>query len=76
MHREAFDGLQELTEVCKQIDEWREIRDADWDEEIGALREATGELIPAPPMLLFGDIKGYPAGFRGFTVPQVRKTSN
>ena len=61
---QVFDGLQDFVEACKQIDDWRQIDDADWDEEIGALREVTGELIPDPPMLLFDNIKGYPAGFR------------
>jgi len=64
MEWKAFDSLQEFVEACKQIDEWREIEGADWNEEIGALREVTAELIPDPPMLLFDRIKGYPAGFR------------
>ena len=64
MRGQAFDGLQEFVEACKQIDDWRQIDGADWNEEIGALREVTGELIPDPPMLLFDNIKGYPAGFR------------
>lgn len=64
MEWKAFDSLQEFVEACKQIDEWREIEGADWNEEIGALREVTAERIPDPPMLLFDRIKGYPAGFR------------
>lgn len=64
MEWKAFDGLQEFVEACKAIDEWRDIKDADWDEEIGALREVTAESIADPPMLLFDSIKGYPAGFR------------
>lgn len=64
MEWKAFDSLQEFVEACKQIDEWREIEGADWNEEIGALREVTAELIQDPPMLLFDRIKGYPAGFR------------
>ena len=64
MEWKAFDSLQEFVEACKQIDEWREIEGADWNEEIGALREVTAELIEDPPMLLFDRIKGYPAGFR------------
>jgi 4-hydroxy-3-polyprenylbenzoate decarboxylase len=34
------------------------------DLEIGALIEATTELIPQPPLLLFDDIPGYPGGYR------------
>ena len=64
MEWKAFDSLQEFVEACKQIDEWREIEGADWNEEIGALREVTAELIEDPPMLLFDRIKGYPAGYR------------
>lgn len=62
---EAFtNDLHEYIDACKKIDRWREINDADWKEEIGALTEATAELIDDPPMLIFDRIKGYPAGFR------------
>ncbi len=56
MERKAFDSLQEFVEACKQIDEWRAIDGADWNEKIGALREVTAELIQDPPMLLFDRI--------------------
>ena len=59
-----YNDLREHIEACKQADDWREIYDADWKEEIGALTEATAELINDPPMLMFDRIKGYPAGFR------------
>ncbi len=39
------------------------IEGADWDNEIGALIEATAELDQRP-LLLFDKIKDYPAGFR------------
>ncbi len=64
MERKTFDSLQEFVEACKQIDEWRAIEGADWNEEIDALREVSAELIQDPPMLLFDRIKKYPVGFR------------
>ena len=77
MEWQAFDGLREFVAACKQIDEWREIKDADWDEEIGALREVTAESIPDPPMLLFDRIKGYPTGFRvvGLLMASYKRTA-
>ncbi len=77
MEWKAFDSLQEFVEACKQIDEWREIEGADWNEEIGALREVTAEQIPDPPMLLFDRIKGYPAGFRvvGLLMSSYKRTA-
>ena len=64
MSGEIFDGLQEYVEACKAVDDWKLIEGADWNEEIGALVEATAELFPEPPMLVFDRVKGYPAGFR------------
>lgn len=77
MEWKAFDGLQEFVEACKHIDEWRDIGGADWNEEIGALREVTAEQIPDPPMLLFDRIKGYPAGFRvvGLLMSSYKRTA-
>jgi 4-hydroxy-3-polyprenylbenzoate decarboxylase len=62
--RFPWDDLRTFIELAKEIDDWREIRGADWNLEIGALREATAELIPEPPMLIFDEIKGYPRGYR------------
>jgi len=45
-------------------EEYREIEGADWDLEIGALTEATAELIEEPPALMFDRIKGYAKGYR------------
>lgn len=59
-----FDGLQEFVDACMEVDEYRIIEGADWDEEIGALYEAAAELIDNPPMLVFDRIKGYPPGYR------------
>ncbi len=56
--------LREFIEAAKKVSDWREIKGADWNLEIGALIESTAELIPQPPMLLFDEIKGYPPGFR------------
>ncbi len=61
----VFDGLQEFVEAAMEVDEnYNVIEGADWNEEIGALLEATAELIPNPPMLIFDKVKGYPPGFR------------
>ncbi|MDP2644776.1 MAG: UbiD family decarboxylase [Desulfobacterales bacterium] len=60
----AYNDLREFIEEAKKVSDYREIEGADWDREIGALVEATGELVAQPPMLLFDKIKGYPAGFR------------
>src|SRR5690348_14816126 len=60
----TFDDLQSFIAASQELDDWRLIDGADWDLEIGALTEATAELIPEAPLLLFDNIKGYPAGFR------------
>lgn len=64
MESEVFDDLRQFIEAAKKVGEWREIKNANWDLEIGALIEATAELIPQPPLLIFDEIRGYPAGFR------------
>ena len=58
----AFDDLRTFIAACQEVDHWRVIEGADWNREIGALVEATAELIPEPPLLVFDKIKGYPAG--------------
>jgi UbiD family decarboxylase len=60
----VFDDLRSFIAGCQEVDRWQQIDGADWDLEIGALTEATAELIPEPPMLLFDNVKGYPAGYR------------
>ncbi|MEE8176990.1 MAG: UbiD family decarboxylase [Acidobacteriota bacterium] len=60
----TFDNLRTFIAACQEVDGWRLIEGADWDCEIGALVEATAELIPDPPLLLFDNIKGYPPGHR------------
>lgn len=69
MEGEVFDDLRQFIEGAKKITEWREIKGANWDLEISTLIEATAELIPQPPMLLFDEITGYPAGFRVLGLP-------
>ncbi|HLY64805.1 MAG TPA: UbiD family decarboxylase [Chloroflexota bacterium] len=60
----VFNDLRSFIAACQEMDDWRAIDGADWDLEIGALTEATAELITEPPLLLFDNIKGYPAGYR------------
>ncbi len=60
----VYDDLQSFVAACQELDEWRLIDGADWDLEIGALTEATAELIAEPPLLLFDNVRGYPAGYR------------
>src|SRR3989304_5635411 len=64
MEAETFDDLRQFIDAAKKVGEGREIKKADWNLEIGALIEATAELIPQPPLLIFDEIKGYPAGYR------------
>jgi 4-hydroxy-3-polyprenylbenzoate decarboxylase len=60
----TFDDLRTFIAACQEVDQWRQIDGADWDLEIGALTEATADLVPGPPMLLFDHIKDYPPGYR------------
>ena len=59
-----FDDLRSFIAAAQEVDDWRLIEGADWDLEIGSLTEATAELLPEPPMLIFDNIKGYPQGYR------------
>jgi len=65
----VFDGLQEFIDAAMEVDEWRLIEGAAWNEEIGALTEAVAELIDDPPMLIFDRIVGYPPGYRVVSLP-------
>ena len=58
-----YKDFRGFIEAAKKVSEWRLIEGADWNNEIGALIEATAELDERP-MLLFDKIKDYPAGFR------------
>ncbi|HWH78028.1 MAG TPA: UbiD family decarboxylase, partial [Candidatus Binatus sp.] len=59
----SYKDFRGFIEEAKKVSEWRLIEGADWNNEIGALIEATAEL-DARPMLIFDKIKDYPAGFR------------
>ena len=69
MEGEVFDDLRQFIDGAKKITDWKEIKGASWDLEISTLIEATAELIPQPPMLIFDEIKDYPAGFRVLGLP-------
>ena len=58
-----YHDFRGFIEEAKKVSAWRLIEGADWNNEIGALIEATAELDERP-MLLFDKIKDYPAGFR------------
>ena len=64
MEHGICNDLREFIDASKKTTDWREIKGADWNLEIGALIEATAELVPQPPLLIFDEIKDYPAGFR------------
>src|SRR5438105_3996411 len=66
---QMINNLRDFIDVCREIGEVKDIQDADWDEEIGALTEAAAELIDSPPALLFDRVKGYPEGYRVFGLP-------
>src|SRR5215204_5933207 len=67
--QEQYDGLRSFLAECEKQGEVQEIRDADWDLEIGALTETVSETITEPPALMFDAIKGYPDGFRVLSIP-------
>lgn len=69
MPASTFDDLGTFIDAALEAGEGRIIQGIDWNEELGALVEATAELIPEPPMLLFDNIKGYPPGYRIVSLP-------
>ena len=72
-HRSNQDGLRSFIEAAREIGECIEIKDANWDLEIGTVTEAAAEKIDEPPMLLFDRIKDYPEGFRVVCLPLASK---
>ncbi|MFM9971026.1 MAG: UbiD family decarboxylase [Burkholderiales bacterium] len=60
----AYKDLREFIELAKQIDSYKIIEGADWNEEIGTLTEVTCEHFQDPPLLIFDKIKDYPPGYR------------
>ncbi len=69
MEAQVFDDLRQYIAAAKQMSAWKEITGADWNLEIGALIEATAELIAQPPLLIFDEIKDYPRGYRIVSLP-------
>jgi 4-hydroxy-3-polyprenylbenzoate decarboxylase len=69
MLKNEYDGLRSFLQLCEQHGEVKTITGADWNLEIGAITEATSELIKEPPALLFDEIKGYPRGRRVLSIP-------
>src|SRR4051794_34251542 len=67
--RKPYDGLRSFLAECEKHGEVKDVRNADWDLEIGALTEMASELIDEPPALMFDEIKGYPKGFRVLSIP-------
>ena len=65
----VYDDLRGFIEEAKKVSEWRDVDGADWDREIGAIVEASAELIPQAPMLIFDNIKDYPRGYRLLSLP-------
>jgi 4-hydroxy-3-polyprenylbenzoate decarboxylase len=59
-----FEDLRSFIEACRASDDVRDVTGVSWDLEMGALIEASAELLPRPPLLLFDEIPGYPKGFR------------
>ncbi len=64
-----YDGLRSFLAECEKLGEVKVIHNADWNLEIGALTEASCELIDEPPALMFDEIAGYPKGFRVLSIP-------
>lgn len=69
MPASTFDDLGTFIDAALAAEEGYIIEGIDWNEELGALVEATAELIPEPPMLLFDNLKGYPQGYRVVSLP-------
>nr|NIO12270.1 UbiD family decarboxylase [Deltaproteobacteria bacterium] len=65
----GYNDIREFIEEAKKISDFRQVDGADWNNEIGTLIEATTELVPQPPMLMFDNIKGYPPGYRILSLP-------
>lgn len=67
------DGMRSFIESCREMGECVDIKDANWDLEIGTLTEAAAEKLNEPPMLLFDRITDYPEGFRVVCLPLASK---
>lgn len=60
-----FDSLRDFIAECEKAGELKQVDNADWNLEIGALTELMAER--KGPALLFDHIKDYPAGYRILT---------
>jgi len=58
-----FDDLREFISKVEEAGEVKRVDCADWDLEIGMITEIESQ-CPRPSLLLFDNIKDYPAGFR------------
>lgn len=59
----AYRDLREYIDAADRLGELRHVNGADWDLEIGAITEVAAR-AEQPKVVLFDNIKGYPAGFR------------
>jgi 4-hydroxy-3-polyprenylbenzoate decarboxylase len=59
----SYKDLREWLNEVERMKEVRTLRGADWDLEIGAIREMV-EKVKDSPAVLFDEIRGYPKGFR------------
>jgi 4-hydroxy-3-polyprenylbenzoate decarboxylase len=69
MKKNAYDGLRSFLGACEELDEVQHITGADWNLEINTLSEAVAEHLREPKMLLFDEVKDYPAGYRVMALP-------
>ncbi len=58
-----FNDLRDFINRAAEMGDVKNVAGAEWDLEIGALTDITAER-PDAPLLVFDEIKGYPAGFR------------
>lgn len=58
-----FSDLREFINKCEQGGQLKRIDGADWNLELGVITEILSR-EPGPPMVLFDNIVGYPAGYR------------
>jgi 4-hydroxy-3-polyprenylbenzoate decarboxylase len=68
-----FNDLREFIAEVERQGEYQLVKGADWDLEIGAISELVSGTAKSP-LLMFDEIKGYPAGYRVaanlFTTPR------
>lgn len=62
----TFSDLREFISSVEELGECRHIDGADWDLEMGNIRELALSK-PNPPLILFDEVKGYKPGYRVLT---------